>query len=161
MTALPASPQVLETLRKFRLVVGAVRQHSRALEKACGMSGTQVWMLATIAERPDIRVSELGQALSIHVSTTSNLLDRMARAGLIERMRSEEDRRVVRLRLTDAGRAAIERAPKPLTGPISDALGKMPAGALAKLDASLAVLIDHMSEIDQRAADEPLSSLVR
>jgi DNA-binding MarR family transcriptional regulator len=161
VSPLSTSPLALETLRKFRLIVGAVRQHSRALEKVCGMSGTQVWMLATIADRPDIRVSELGQALSIHVSTTSNLLDKLARAGLIERMRSEEDRRVVRLRLTDAGRAAIERAPKPLTGPISDALAQMPEGVLSRLDANLAELIGHMSDIDQRAADEPLSNLVR
>lgn len=155
------SPLVLETLRKFRIIVGAVRQHSRTLEDSCGISGTQVWILATIAEQPDIKVSQLGQALSIHVSTASNLLDKLGRAGLIERLRSEEDRRVVRLRLTEAGKAVIERAPKPLTGPISDALARMPASTLAELDANLAVLIGHMSEIDQRAADEPLSNLVR
>jgi len=155
------SPLVLETLRKFRIIVGAVRQHSRALEESCGISGTQVWILATIAEQPDIKVSQLGQALSIHVSTASNLLDKLGRAGLIERLRSEEDRRVVRLRLTEAGKAVIERAPKPLTGPVSDALARMPKAALASLDANLQELIGHMSEIDQSAAEEPLSGLVR
>ncbi len=155
------SPLVLETLRKFRIIVGAVRQHSRALESACGISGTQVWILATIAEQPDIKVSQLGQALSIHVSTASNLLDKLGRAGLIERLRSEEDRRVVRLRLTEAGKAVIERAPRPLTGPVSDALARMPKAALASLDANLEALVQHMSEIDQSAAEEPLSNLVR
>lgn len=54
------SPLVLETLRKFRVIIGAVRQHSRALETACGISGAQVWILATIADTPDITVSQLG-----------------------------------------------------------------------------------------------------
>jgi len=68
---------------------------------------------------------------------------------------------VVRLRLTEAGRAVIERAPKPLTGPVSDALSKIPEDALTSLNAELTELIRHMSEVDQSAADEPLSNLVR
>lgn len=155
------SQPILETLQKFRIIIGAVRQHSRALEAACGISGAQVWMLATIADTPDITVSQLGQALSVHVSTASNLLDKLAKAGLVERQRGEEDRRVVRLRLTDAGRAIVARAPRPLTGLVIDALEKMPTDALLRLDAELATLLRHMNSVDQSAANEPLSNLVR
>jgi DNA-binding MarR family transcriptional regulator len=155
------SPHVLETLQKFRLIIGAVRQHSRVLEAACGIGGAQVWMLATIAGSEDITVTQLGQALSIHVSTASNLLDKLARAGLVERLRSEEDRRVVRLRLTDKGRDIVARAPQPLTGPVYDALEKLPEEALASLDEGLASLLKQMNLQDQSAANEPLSNLVR
>jgi len=155
------SPLVLETLQKFRLVFGAVRQHSRALEAACGMSGTQVWVLATIADQPDITVSQLSQALSIHVSTASNLLDKLARAGLVERLRVEEDRRVVQLRLTEKGCDVVARAPRPLTGLIVDALERLPQDSLATLDAELARLLQQMDLLDQSAASEPLSNLVR
>jgi hypothetical protein len=40
------TPTILETLQKFRIIIGAVRQHSRALETARGISGAQVWVLA-------------------------------------------------------------------------------------------------------------------
>lgn len=155
------SPHVLETLQKFRIIIGAVRQHSRALEAACGISGAQVWILATIADTPDITVSQVSQALSMHVSTISNLLDKLARAGLVERLRGEEDRRVVRLRLTEAGKAIVARAPRPLTGLIINALEKMPADALTRLDTELAVLIGYMNTVDQSAANVPLSNLMR
>ncbi len=155
------SPLILETVQKFRLIMGAVRQHSRALEAACGIGGAQVWMLATIADSPDITVSQLSKALSIHVSTASNLLDKLARAGLVERLRSEEDRRMVRLRLTDEGSAIVARAPRPLTGLVVDALEKLPEDSLARLDAELARLIEQMNLLDRSAANEPLSSLVR
>ncbi|OZA29508.1 MAG: hypothetical protein B7X93_05850 [Hydrogenophilales bacterium 17-61-9] len=155
------SPPVLETLQKFRLIIGAVRQHSRALEAACGIGGAQVWMLATIADTPDITVSQLGQALSIHVSTTSNLLDKLARAGLVVRLRGEEDRRVVRLRLTDQGRDIVARAPRPLTGLVVDALEKMPEDSLARLDDELAILVKQMNLLDRSAASVPLTNLVR
>lgn len=118
-------------------------------------------MLATIADTPDITVSQLGQALSVHVSTASNLLDKLARAGLVERLRSEEDRRVVRLRLTDKGRNIVARAPRPLTGLVIDALERMPEDSQARLDDELDVLIKQMNLLDRSAANEPLSSLVR
>jgi len=155
------SPIVLETLQKFRLIIGAVRQHSRELETTCGIGGAQVWMLATIADTPDITVSQLSQALSIHVSTASNLLDKLARAGLVERLRGEEDRRVVRLRLTDKGRDIIARAPKPLTGLIVDALEKLSAESLLALNEELGRLTRQMNLQDQSAANEPLTNLVR
>ncbi len=156
-----SSPLVLETLQKFRLIIGAVRQHSRAIEAACGVGGAQVWMLATIADTPDITVSQLSQALSVHVSTASNLLDKLARAGLVDRLRGEEDRRVVRLRLTEKGREIVARAPRPLTGLIVDALEKLPEASLLRLDEDLAKLVQLMEGLDRSAANEPLSNLVR
>jgi Transcriptional regulators len=153
-------PLVLETLQKFRLIIGAVRRHSRELEAASGIGGTQVWMLATIAESPDLTVSQLSQALSVHVSTASNLLDKLARGGMVERVRGEEDRRVVRLRLTDKGRSVVARAPKPLTGPIVDALEKLPADSLLRLDGELARLLQQMGKLDREAAKQPMSSLL-
>lgn len=155
------SPTVLATLQKFRIIIGAVRQHSQSLEAACGISGAQVWALATIADTPDITVSQLSQTLSIHVSTASNLLDKLARAGLVERIRGEEDRRVVNLRLTQAGADILARAPRPLTGLMFDALNKMPEASRSKLDEELACLIEQLNLVDQGAANEPLSNLVR
>lgn len=160
-TYIMSTPPVLEALRKLRIIIGAVRQHARALESACGVSGAQVWMLATIAERPDLTVSQLSQALSVHVSTASNLLDKMDRAGLIERQRVESDRRLVRLRLTDAGRNILAKAPVPISGLLTDALEKMPLETLHGLDQALGELILHMKQVDPNAAHEPLSNLMR
>ena len=88
-------------------------------------------------------------------------VDKLARAGLVERLRGEEDRRVVRLRLTDQGRDIVARAPLPLTGLVVDALEKMPVDALTRLDEDLASLIKQMNLLDQSAANEPLSNLLR
>jgi DNA-binding MarR family transcriptional regulator len=153
--------RVLDTLQKFRIIMGSIRQHSRALEASCGIGGAQVWMLKTIADKPDITVSQLSQALSVHVSTASNLLEKLARAGLVERLRGEEDRRVVRIRLTEKGAETVARAPRPLAGLLVDALEKLPEDALGRLDADLHVLIAQMNLLDERAANEPLSDLMR
>ena len=113
-------------------------------------------MLAAIAETPEITVSRLSRALSIHVSTASNLLDKLAKRGLVERMRSDDDRRAVRLQITPAGQTILDRAPQPASGLIIDALSRMSRESLARLDEDLACLIGHINTTDPSAANEPL-----
>jgi DNA-binding MarR family transcriptional regulator len=149
-----------ETLKQFRIIISAVRHHFRALEEACGISGAQVWILSAIAENPGVTVSHLSETLSVHVSTASNMLDKLDKAGLVERKRSHTDRRVVNLHLTAKGQQILDRAPKPLTGLVPYALDKLPEKALARLHKDLALLIQQMGYVDPMAAGKPLSSLV-
>jgi DNA-binding MarR family transcriptional regulator len=155
------TPLARETLKQFRIIIGAVRHHFRALEAACGVSGAQVWILSAIAETPGITVSHLSETLSVHVSTASNMLDKLDKAGLVERRRSQTDRRVVNLYLTDAGQAALARAPQPLTGLVPHALSNLPETALARLHEDLALLIQQLNYVDLSVANKPLSTLVR
>lgn len=146
-------------LGKFRIIVGAIRQHFREVEKACGVSGAQVWVLATLAETPGMRVTELAESLSIHASTASNLLDKIEKAGLIRRERSKQDQRVVRLYLTEAGQAALGAAPKPFTGVLPHALNQLSPEALARLNHDLDTVIGHMDQVNTRDTKRPLSEL--
>jgi len=156
------SPNALaarEALRQFRVIFGAVRQHFQAVEKACGVSGAQIWAMAALHQTPGMKVSELAQALSIHASTASNLLDKIEKSGLIRRERNSVDQRVVRLYLTDAGEKALGKAPQPLTGILTPALGQLSDDALARLNQDLATLIAHMGEVNTQYAQKPLSEL--
>lgn len=146
-------------LGKFRIIVGAIRQHFREVEKACGVSGAQVWVLATLEESPGLRVTELAEALSIHASTASNLLDKIEKSGLIRRERGTQDQRVVRLFLTEAGEAALAAAPKPFTGVLPHALAQLPPETLARLSQDLDTLIGFMDLTNSKDAQRPLSEL--
>jgi len=54
---------------------------------------------------------ELAREMSIDAGAMTRMLDRLAAKGLIERVRSETDRRVVHLRLTAEGEAAAAQVP--------------------------------------------------
>jgi DNA-binding MarR family transcriptional regulator len=56
----------------------------------------------------DVPVSRLGAELGLHRSTVTNLVDRLERSGLVERLPSRDDRRVTLVRPTPAGVAALE-----------------------------------------------------
>jgi len=146
-----------EALRQFRVIFGAVRQHFQAVEKACGVSGAQIWAMAALQQTPGMKVSELAQAMSIHPSTASNLLDKLEQAGLVQRTRSQADQRVVTLRLTEAGQRALKQAPQPLTGILTHALGQLTDETLCRLNDDLAELIAHMGAVNVRDAQLPLS----
>jgi DNA-binding MarR family transcriptional regulator len=149
-----------DTLKQFRVIIGAVRHHFRVLETACGISGAQVWILSAIQENPGIKVSSLSGMLAIHISTASNMLDKLEKAGLVKRQRGTTDRRVVTVQLTREGVAILDRAPKPLTGLVPHALEHMPENLLQRLHEDLAVLIRQMELIDDGSASKPLSALL-
>lgn len=148
-----------EALKQFRLIFGSVRSHFRAVEQACGVSGAQVWVMAILAERPGLKVGELADALSIHQSTTSNLLGKLEKSGLIRRERSKTDQRVVQLYLSEAGEKALARAPKPFTGVLPHALEQLPEATLQGLIGDLRRVLAHMGAVDETAASKPLSEL--
>ncbi|NIR59781.1 MAG: MarR family transcriptional regulator [Gammaproteobacteria bacterium] len=146
-----------DVVQRLRIVFRAIQAHSRWVEKQCGVSAAQLWAMWELASRPGLRVSALSEALSLHQSTTSNLLDKLEAKGLVRRERSGHDHRVVRLYLTAAGRRLVEYAPRPAQGALTDALDRMSDEALTHLHQSLSVMVEAMSVKNKQAALEPLS----
>lgn len=146
-------------LKQFRIIFGSVRQHFRAIEKACGVSGAQVWVLAVLQETPGIKVSQLAEKISIKPSTASNLLDKLETAGLLRRVRSQSDQRIVQLFITEQGQALLARAPQPLIGLLPHALAKLPESTLKQLQQDLDLLLLQMGTDSKDTAHQPLSEL--
>lgn len=141
----------------LRVVFRSIQEHSRWVEKQCGVSAAQLWTMWELHARPGLRVSELSRALSIHQSTASNMLDKLERKQLVQRQRRGPDQRVVQLYLTDKGRDLVEHAPRPAQGALSNGLMALPDPVLAGLNDNIAALVKAMDLADHAAALEPLS----
>lgn len=70
-----------------------------------GLTYTQYLVLLVLWERDDVTVKDLGTRLFLDSGTLTPLLKRMEATGLIRRRRDPADERLVRVSLTDAGRA--------------------------------------------------------
>jgi len=55
--------------------------------------------------------NEIARAVDIDAGSVTRMLDRLEAKGLVERVRSDADRRVVRLRLTEFGETAVRQVP--------------------------------------------------
>lgn len=64
-------------------------------------------LLVILAERPH-NLSELAEKHAVSLPTMSNSISRLVERGLVTRVRAPHDRRVVRVELTTAGKAALE-----------------------------------------------------
>jgi DNA-binding MarR family transcriptional regulator len=142
-------------LRKLRLVFNAIKGHFRDVEKKAGVAGAQVWALSVVRDQPGVGVNELAKAMDIHQSTASNLLKPLIERRMVTASRDETDRRAVRLKITARGLAVLKKAPAPVTGVLPDALSKLDAETLARLDRDLAGLIAVLNT-DRRGARMPL-----
>lgn len=150
-------PPALAVLQQFRELFRVSQQHFQRIETRCGVSGAQLWALSELAAAPGLTVSQLARKMSIHLSTSSNLLDKLETQGFVRRERGSADQRIVRVYPTAAGQQVLKKAPRPVEGVIPDALAKMPADALQSLQRDLGQLLDLASVRSPKAALKPLA----
>jgi DNA-binding MarR family transcriptional regulator len=63
----------------------------------------------SLLDRGGLRMSELARELDVSEPASTALADRLVRAGLVERHADPDDRRIVRLELSRAGRDLMSR----------------------------------------------------
>ena len=99
---------------------GAARQWRLLIDrrlKGLGLSQAG-WMTITMAAKAKTPMSqsELAQSVGVEGATMVAMLDRLARAGLVERLPSETDRRVKLVSVTPAGRALYDEVKREAAG---------------------------------------------
>lgn len=149
---------VAQVLRRFRVVFNAVKSHFQQIEKQAGVGGAQLWALSVIGANPDIGVNNLAKAMDVHQTTASNLVKSLVLSEMIAAEKKGADRRAVQLRILPAGRRVLRKAPGPFAGVLPDALARLDAETLARLDQDLALLIKLLAA-DERAASIPLAQI--
>jgi len=147
-----------QVLRRFRVVFNAVRSHFQQVENRVGLGGAQVWALSLVRDQPGIGMGELAKSMDIHQSTASNLAKTLLRKTFIQMNKAPGDRRSVQLTITAAGLALLEQVPGPFEGVLPNALGKLPAASLQRLDEDLAELIA-LLKADEKAGGIPLAEM--
>jgi DNA-binding MarR family transcriptional regulator len=122
-----------------RLLVLLRYQHrfGHLMQRTHGVSGRQLSALRYLARDGPRSVSEVSRYLYIGDGTTSPMLERLERAGLVVRERCKRDARRVMVQVTDSGRQVCQEAPSGLFGRLRADLPQLPAGELAEMDAAL------------------------
>lgn len=88
----------------------AMQQRYRPLLDPLGITYPQYLALLCLWDRDDVPVGTIATQLHLDAATLTPLLQRLEAGGLVARRRDTDDQRVVRVTLTDAGRALRSRA---------------------------------------------------
>ena len=121
-------------------------RESGRLFRPHGLTGAQYNVLNILSDAPDgISQRELGDLLVVDRSNVTGLLDRMEKAGWVQRRDDPADRRVYRVSLTAAGRETWSKV-HPL---YLDAISQVTAGLSEK---RMSECIEILARLEKRAA---------
>lgn len=104
----PIEDHIVAALRR---IVRAIDLQSRRMVESCGLTGPQLVVLREAATLGEASVSALARAVSLSQPTTSGILERLEKRGLVRRERSERDRRAVFVHVTPRGARTLRNAP--------------------------------------------------
>ncbi|EJY55986.1 transcriptional regulator, MarR family [Alicyclobacillus hesperidum URH17-3-68] len=99
---------VEEIEKSLRLVAAAVRRKGRVLLREHDITSPQFDALIALNNEGELTIGELSSKLYLAYSTTTDLVDRLEKAGYVCRQRDLVDRRVVRVQLRPPGAQIIE-----------------------------------------------------
>jgi DNA-binding MarR family transcriptional regulator len=132
-------------LAEFRYQLRRFSRHMEEQVRKLGVNPQQYQVVLAVRGLPHDQaptVGRLAERMQLNHNTMVELVDRCEHAGLLQRARSDADRRQVRLTLTTQGEALLRQ------------LGR---AAREELQSSGPALVDAVRRLTQGAARKPLS----
>lgn len=118
---------VARAMRALGAITQAARQESSKMQREYGVTLAQLVALQQLRERPAESVNDLAVRTGTHQSSVSVVMRQLEQAGLVNRSRGEDGRRV-QFALTVAGRHIVETVPATVYNRLEGALSAMGAG---------------------------------
>ena len=132
---------------ELRPVLLRLARELRKETEQLGITARQATLLWLVKRSPGLSLAELATEEGISPPALSGHVDRLERAGLIERVRSSEDRRRVGLRLTDDGARLLRRVRARRTTWLSDRLGTLEPNELEAIEKAIPALQRLLGEV--------------
>jgi DNA-binding MarR family transcriptional regulator len=107
-------------------------RYSAMCDRVCteqlGITGAQGYTLLAIPEHDSIAMNDLSARMKLASSTMTRMVDQLVQRGLVDRQSDADDRRVVRVRLTEGGTQAQAQLHGTLQYFFSQVLQAVPEG---------------------------------
>jgi DNA-binding MarR family transcriptional regulator len=111
---------------------------------------TQYRVLIELASRGPHRLADLARVLQVDRSTATRMCDRLVRKHLVQRRRTSNDRRSVRVSLTSSGRELVEEVSKRRRQEIARILRRLPVSDRRPALKALRAFADAAGEVPEQ-----------
>jgi DNA-binding MarR family transcriptional regulator len=126
---------------ELRPVLLRLARELRKETEQLGITARQATLLWLVKRSPGLSLAELAAEEGISAPAMSGHVDRLERAGLLERVRSSDDRRRVGLRLTDDGERIMRGVRARRTTWLADRLKTLEPAELEAVEAAIPALM--------------------
>ena len=100
-----------EVLLALRRITRAIDIHSRRLVHSHGLTGPQALLLKSLLDSDKVSVGALAQRINLSQATVTDILNRLEKRGLVQRVRSKVDRRCVNIEATEESIQLLRNSP--------------------------------------------------
>ncbi|PQQ43911.1 MarR family winged helix-turn-helix transcriptional regulator [Bacillus thuringiensis] len=102
--------QAGEVVQSFVTINKEIIKFTHQNASSLGLTVQQMGILNTIYTLPNVTLKEISERLSVPKSTVSVNVDELVNLQLIERKQSDEDRREIKLKVTNQGQEASKKS---------------------------------------------------
>jgi|SRR5215218_5160843 len=139
-----------QLLALWRGVIGANGVGAYAIFEELDLTLTQVKALCALSDR-ELTVKELAEQLGLSLPGASRAVDALVDRELIGRREDRADRRMKRLRCTDAGLASLQRLDEARLAGIEQFTATLPPAHARRLSAALRPILDDLPNRREQA----------
>ncbi|AUJ26102.1 Organic hydroperoxide resistance transcriptional regulator [Virgibacillus dokdonensis] len=136
--------------KRMRYISGIIKKNGRKILHNYPITSPQFIALQWLLEEGDLTIGELSNRISLAFSTTTDLVDRMEKNGLVERVRDAKDRRVVRIHVLEKGKTIIHEVVEKRQEYLGQVLEEFSDDQIDQLHELLAYLHEQMKEKEQK-----------
>ena len=97
----------IEVIKLLKQIMGLIKNDYKPYGEM-NLTGPQAMLVGIIAHYGEMKISDLSEKMGLSNSTVSGIVDRLEKQGIVERVRSKDDRRVVRVNVTTEHKACIK-----------------------------------------------------
>ncbi|TYS84088.1 MarR family transcriptional regulator [Rossellomorea aquimaris] len=130
--------------KDLRYISSIIKQKGREILSQYSITPPQFVALQWLFEGGDMTIGELSTKMFLACSTTTDLVDRMEKTELVERVKDNKDRRVVRIHLLHEGERIIEEVIEKRQQYLQEILKNFSGDEIKTLNANLSKLHQEM-----------------
>jgi DNA-binding MarR family transcriptional regulator len=134
-----------QLLALWRAVIAPRGVASYAIFEELDLTLTQVKALTAVSA-VELTVKDLAQRLGLSLPGASRAVDALVERGLLARREDPSDRRMKRLRCTDAGHAALQRLDEARLAGVAQFTAALPAAQRKRLSGALRPILDDLAQ---------------
>lgn len=144
------SEAIADAEKRLRYIAGAIKQNGRKILTNYPITSPQFIALQWLLEEGDLTIGELSNKNGLAFSTTTDLVDRMEKNNLVERVRDMSDRRVVRIHVLEKGNKIIHEVIKKRQEYLGEVLTEFTNDETETLNKLLTALHEQMKCVNEK-----------
>ncbi|MBI9015434.1 MAG: MarR family transcriptional regulator [Clostridiales bacterium] len=148
-----ATTQNLQILTNFKFIQHAFKKRIHGHFKDLELTAPQGMLMFTVHSKGSMKISEISKIMGLSNSTVSGIVDRLEAQGYVNRIRSEEDRRVVNVHVTDEMSKKLMSHEDMYENLMQDALKNATKDEMNQIELGLQILSDLLRREQEEKKD--------